>query len=189
MAAPCSLHEVNHIVRASATGGGYILTLLDQLISEGICSVFDEAAFPGPPNPWDQAVSKTRECVLWNKAEPLLGYSGFYGQWFFGGGGTPLDGIHYWLPHCQRLSQPSSARELGCADCRARNYDPGGQSLSAMLTLKAGVSRIERRLPRVVNQQQRTTPHSRRPRWPPAPEASWDDDEAPSSAASRASPD
>ncbi len=46
-------------------------------------------AATGPPNPWDQAMSKSQECVLWNKAEPLLGYSGLYGQWFFGGGGVP----------------------------------------------------------------------------------------------------
>lgn len=82
-------HETDHIVRASATGGGYILTLLDQIISEGISSVFDEAALPGPPNPWDQAISKTQECVLWNKAQPLLGESDLYDQWFFGGGDVP----------------------------------------------------------------------------------------------------
>jgi hypothetical protein len=43
-------HEVDHSVRILA-GPGIGPTLLPQIISEGISSVFDEAAFPGPPKP------------------------------------------------------------------------------------------------------------------------------------------
>jgi hypothetical protein len=47
-------------------------TLLQQIIAEGISSAFDIAAFPGAPNPWDRAISRSQECVLWKKAQPLL---------------------------------------------------------------------------------------------------------------------
>ena len=41
-------HEVSHSVRALA-GPGLGVTLLEDIISEGISSGFDTAAFPGPP--------------------------------------------------------------------------------------------------------------------------------------------
>jgi uncharacterized protein YjaZ len=81
-------HEVNHSVRILA-GPGYGTTLLQQIISEGLSSAFDLAAFPGPPNPWDRAISPGQECALWKKAQPVLGAAGLFGQWMFGGAGIP----------------------------------------------------------------------------------------------------
>ena len=81
-------HEVDHSVRILA-GPGFGPSLLPQIISEGISSVFDEAAFPGPPNPWDRAISPGQECTLWREAEPQLGYPGLYDLWMFGGSGVP----------------------------------------------------------------------------------------------------
>ncbi|HEY1642674.1 MAG TPA: DUF2268 domain-containing putative Zn-dependent protease [Streptosporangiaceae bacterium] len=82
-------HEIDHSVRI-ATGVGIWPTLLQQIIAEGISSAFDLAAFPGTPNPWDRAISRSQECVLWKKAQPLLGQTGLYDQWFFGGPGLPV---------------------------------------------------------------------------------------------------
>ena len=81
-------HEVDHSVRILA-GPGFGRSLLQQIISEGISSVFDEAAFPGTLNPWDRAISPGQECALWRKARPQLGYLGFYDLWMFGGNGVP----------------------------------------------------------------------------------------------------
>lgn len=83
-------HEVDHSVRILA-GPGFGPTLLDQIISEGISSVFDEAAFPGPPNPWDNAISRSQECTMWRKAQSMLAYTGLYDLWMFGSPGVP-----YW---------------------------------------------------------------------------------------------
>ena len=87
-------HEVDHSVRAVAgPGAGSGVNLLDEIVSEGIASVFDEAAFAGPPNPYDRAISRSQECTLWQRAQPLLGQpdtsDSLYDQWFFGGGGVP----------------------------------------------------------------------------------------------------
>lgn len=87
-------HEVDHSVRALAgPGTGIGVNLLDEIVSEGIASVFDEAAFAGPPNPYDRAISRSQECTLWQRAQPLLGRpdtsNSLYDQWFFGGGGVP----------------------------------------------------------------------------------------------------
>ena len=76
-------HEVDHSVRVLA-GPGFGSTLLPQIISEGISSVFDEAAFPGPPNPWDRAISPSQECTLWNTAQLDLEGGGLYDAWMFG---------------------------------------------------------------------------------------------------------
>lgn len=81
-------HEINHSVRILA-GPGFGTSLLEDTITEGISSVFDEAAFPGPPNPWDNALKASQECTMWKQAKPLLGDSGLYAQWMFGGGGVP----------------------------------------------------------------------------------------------------
>jgi Predicted Zn-dependent protease (DUF2268) len=81
-------HEVDHSVRILA-GPGFGQSLLQQIISEGISSVFDEAAFPGPPNPWDRAISPGQECALWRTATPRLGNPGLYDLWMFGGDGVP----------------------------------------------------------------------------------------------------
>jgi hypothetical protein len=81
-------HEVDHSVRILA-GPGIGSTLLPQIISEGISSVFDEAAFPGPPNPWDRAISPSQECTLWNTAQLDLQGGGLYDAWMFGSPGIP----------------------------------------------------------------------------------------------------
>jgi len=81
-------HEVDHSVRILA-GPGFGVSLLEQIISEGISSAFDTAAFPGPPDPWDRAISRSQECGLWKKAQPLLGQSGLYDDWMFGAPGIP----------------------------------------------------------------------------------------------------
>jgi uncharacterized protein YjaZ len=81
-------HEVDHSVRILA-GPGFGDSLLEEIISEGISSAFDMAAFPGTPNPWDRAISRSQECALWKQAQPLLAEYGLYGQWMFGGGGVP----------------------------------------------------------------------------------------------------
>jgi Predicted Zn-dependent protease (DUF2268) len=81
-------HEVDHSVRILA-GPGIGITLLPQMIAEGISSVFDEAAFPGPPNPWDRAISPSQECTLWNIAQLDLQGGGLYDVWMFGSPGIP----------------------------------------------------------------------------------------------------
>jgi hypothetical protein len=81
-------HEVDHSVRILA-GPGFGTLLLPQVISEGISSVFDEAAFPGPPSPWDRAISPSQECTLWNTAQLDLQGGGLYDVWMFGSPGIP----------------------------------------------------------------------------------------------------
>jgi hypothetical protein len=81
-------HEVDHSVRI-ITGPSCGLSLLEQIVCEGISSVFDMVAFPGPPNPWDRAISRRQECALWRQAQPVLAGYGLYDQWMFGGGGVP----------------------------------------------------------------------------------------------------
>ena len=77
-------HEVNHSVRILA-GPGHGPTLLDDLIAEGIATAFDQAAFPGTPDPWDQAITPSQECTLWKKTAPQLGSAGLDAIWLFGG--------------------------------------------------------------------------------------------------------
>jgi uncharacterized protein YjaZ len=81
-------HEVSHSVRI-LRGPGVGTTLLPQIITEGIATAFDQAAFPGPPDPWTQAITRTQECALWDKAKPELADAGLYQQWMFGGFGVP----------------------------------------------------------------------------------------------------
>jgi Predicted Zn-dependent protease (DUF2268) len=81
-------HEVDHSVRILA-GPGLGVTLLPQIVGEGISSVFDGAAFPGPPNPWNRAISTSEECTMWNTARLDLGGRGLYGVWMFGSPGIP----------------------------------------------------------------------------------------------------
>jgi len=81
-------HEVDHSVRIIG-GPGSGVSLLQQIITEGISSVFDLAAFPGPPSPSDRAISRSQECALWRQAQPLLADSGYYNQWMFPGAGVP----------------------------------------------------------------------------------------------------
>ena len=65
-------------------GPGFGPTLLPQLITEGMATAFDQAAFPGPVNPWTHAITPAQECALWKEASPQLGYTGLYDTWMFG---------------------------------------------------------------------------------------------------------
>ena len=64
-------------------------TLQQETISEGIATAFDQAAFPGPPDPSAQAITPAQECTLWDKAKPQLGATNLYDLWMFGGPGVP----------------------------------------------------------------------------------------------------
>jgi hypothetical protein len=81
-------HEVNHSVRILG-GTGFGATLLQQTISEGIATAFDQAAFPGPPDPWTHAITPAQECTLWRKAESQVGATNLYNLWMFGGPRVP----------------------------------------------------------------------------------------------------
>jgi Predicted Zn-dependent protease (DUF2268) len=81
-------HEVDHSVRILA-GPGFGLSLLAVIISEGISSAFDGAAFPGTADPWDRAISRNKECALWKQAQPLLAQDFLYDAWMFGQPGIP----------------------------------------------------------------------------------------------------
>lgn len=92
-------HEVDHSVRILA-GPGFGTSLLAVTVSEGISSVFDEAAFPGPPNPSDNTISQGQQCTLWREAQPLLSTSRLYYWWMFAGpyplGTTKRPRVPYW---------------------------------------------------------------------------------------------
>jgi hypothetical protein len=81
-------HEIDHSVRVLA-GPGFGLTLVEEIITEGISSAFDMSAFPGTPNPWDRAITRDQECALWKQAQGLLGKTGLYDAWMFGQPGIP----------------------------------------------------------------------------------------------------
>ena len=124
-------HEVDHSVRILA-GPGIGPSLLPQIISEGISSTFDVAAFPGPPNPWDQAISPGQECVMWRKAQPLLGQTGLYDMWMFGGYGVPhwtafTIGYHIVEDYLRRhphTSWPALTAATASAILAGSNYQP-----------------------------------------------------------------
>jgi hypothetical protein len=50
-----------------------------------IATAFDQAAFPGPPDPWGHAITPSQECALWKKTAPQLGSAGLDAIWLFGG--------------------------------------------------------------------------------------------------------
>jgi hypothetical protein len=81
-------HELDHSIRI-LTGPGFGTTLLQMTITEGLASMFEEAASPGPPNPPGHALNPSQECTLWKRAQPLLDHEGLYQQWMFGGEGIP----------------------------------------------------------------------------------------------------
>jgi hypothetical protein len=77
-------HEVNHSVRI-LSGPGHGVSLIDDLIAEGIATAFDQAAFPGPPDSWGHALTRAQECTLWKKTRPQLYSAGLDAIWLFGG--------------------------------------------------------------------------------------------------------
>ena len=81
-------HEIDHSVRILA-GPGIGATLLEQIVSEGVSSAFDMAAFPGKHKPWDRAISRNQECARWKEDQSQLAQPGLYNSWMFGGPGIP----------------------------------------------------------------------------------------------------
>lgn len=80
--------EVDHTVRI-IDGPGEATTLLQQLVTGGVGAVFDRVAFPGPVDPWAQAITAPQQCALWRQARPLLGDHVSGQHWMLGGGGLP----------------------------------------------------------------------------------------------------
>ncbi|HEY2548957.1 MAG TPA: DUF2268 domain-containing putative Zn-dependent protease [Streptosporangiaceae bacterium] len=80
--------EVDHTVRI-IDGPGAATTLLQLFITGGVGAVFDRAAFPGPVDPWAQALTARQQCTLWRQARPLLGDHGSGQHWMLGGDGVP----------------------------------------------------------------------------------------------------
>jgi predicted Zn-dependent protease DUF2268 len=82
-------HEIDHSVRIqSRTGFG--ATLLDEFIGEGMSSAFDLQFNPKIDLPWVHAITASQERRLWKRARRLLGQTGLYERWFFGGPGIPI---------------------------------------------------------------------------------------------------
>jgi uncharacterized protein YjaZ len=76
--------QVDHSVRVEV-GPGLGTTLLDQLVTEGIVTAFDQSAFPGPPDPWVDALTPVQECQQWRHLKPVLNRVGLSGQVMSGG--------------------------------------------------------------------------------------------------------
>ncbi len=60
-------------------------TLLEQLVTEGIGTAFDESAFPGVRDPWVGSLSAAQECRQWRHLRPVLERSGVGGDILQGG--------------------------------------------------------------------------------------------------------
>ncbi|HUY98329.1 MAG TPA: DUF2268 domain-containing putative Zn-dependent protease [Verrucomicrobiae bacterium] len=124
-------HEVDHTVRI-LRGPGFGSTLLDSLISEGIASAFDIAAFPGPPDPWENALIPAQQCTWWRKAVLDLPDRSLYEQWMFGYFGVPRwtgFTLGYHIVQAYRLRHPhESWRALTDTSASAilvgSHYDP-----------------------------------------------------------------
>jgi uncharacterized protein YjaZ len=84
-------HELNHSVRITA-GPGYGATLLDSMVSEGLADNFDTSVFPGPTQPWDNALTSDQAAALWQHAKGSLADSdpSTRRAWLFGGGNIPV---------------------------------------------------------------------------------------------------
>jgi hypothetical protein len=132
-------HEVTHSVRI-ISGPGFGDTLLPQIISEGIATAFDQAAVPGPLDPWADAITQTQECALWKQAQPQLDYPSFLGPdglyylWMFGGPSIPhwtAFTIGYHIVDDYRSRHPDVSRETLTATSAATilagsHYQPDG---------------------------------------------------------------
>jgi Predicted Zn-dependent protease (DUF2268) len=114
-------HEVNHSVRILA-GPGHGLTLLDDLIDEGIATAFDQAAFPGPPDPRGYALTPSQEGTLWKKTAPQLDSADLDAIWLFGG-------------HFHGYTVPNwTGYDIGyhiVGDCRQHHPDVGWPALTS----------------------------------------------------------
>lgn len=76
--------EVDHSVRIT-TGPGAEHTLLDELVAEGTQTAFDQAAFPGAPDPWVRALSSGQECQQWRHLGPVMEKVGLHPGVLLGG--------------------------------------------------------------------------------------------------------
>jgi hypothetical protein len=80
-------HELDHAER-TLHGPGYGATLLQAMVSEGLADAFARQVFPrAPPIPWDHALNRVEEYLLWKLARPRLGEgqdSAAHARWFYG---------------------------------------------------------------------------------------------------------
>jgi hypothetical protein len=80
-------HELDHAER-TLSGPGYGNTLLQAMVSEGMADAFAGQVLPASPAiPWDHALSRAEESVVWREARPRLGRrqsSAQHALWFYG---------------------------------------------------------------------------------------------------------
>jgi Predicted Zn-dependent protease (DUF2268) len=85
-------HELDHAQR-TLHGPGYGRTLLQAMVSEGLADAFAlEAYARAPAIPWDHALNRVEEYVLWRAARSRLGErqdSAGHALWFYGSGRLP----------------------------------------------------------------------------------------------------
>jgi Predicted Zn-dependent protease (DUF2268) len=129
-------HEVDHTARMAGPGDGFGTDLLNEMMSEATASVFDTAAYPGPPDPFTQALTRSQECSMWTRERPLL-YEpdpggNAYDQWVDGGQGVlPMSlftiGYHIAVDYL-RMHPHTSVEALTALPAKAildgSNYQP-----------------------------------------------------------------
>lgn len=132
-------HEVDHTARMAGPGDGFETDLLNEMMTEATASVFDTAAYPGPPDPFTQALTPSQECTMWTKEKPLLSRpdptASLYDQWMDGGQGvlpTSLFTIGYQIAVDYLRAHPqASAETLTALPAKAilegSNYQPCGR--------------------------------------------------------------
>jgi Predicted Zn-dependent protease (DUF2268) len=124
-------HEVNHSVRI-VSGPGFGVALLAQIITEGIATEFDQAAFPGRPTPGLTPSRPPRNAPCGKRHSPSSMPQAFTTLGCSAARHPALDRVHHRLPHRQRLSEPPSRYELGGADRDQRGHHPHRQRLPAL---------------------------------------------------------
>jgi hypothetical protein len=77
-------HEVDRSVRIT-TGAGVGKTVLDQMVTDGVATAFGQSAFPGPADPWVDALTAKQECQQWQHLEPVLSTVGIHDEVLTGG--------------------------------------------------------------------------------------------------------
>ncbi|MGH7609653.1 MAG: DUF2268 domain-containing putative Zn-dependent protease [Candidatus Dormibacteria bacterium] len=90
-------HGVLRSVRV-VSGPGLGTTLLDQLVSQGMATAFDLAAFPGPPDPWVHALAGAQECQQWVQLKPALQETVPFTPVMYGGVVSSPSLGEIWLP-------------------------------------------------------------------------------------------
>ncbi|MGP8249367.1 MAG: DUF2268 domain-containing putative Zn-dependent protease [Candidatus Dormibacteria bacterium] len=97
--------EVYHSVRITS-GPGFERTLLDQLVTAGTQTAFDQSAFPGPPDPWVGALTAHQECQQWKHLRPVLEEVGLHPEVLLGG---PVDAKIFG----ESAMPPATGRDIG----------------------------------------------------------------------------